>query len=245
MSHVALHHHRIGIHRNEIPSVVKASEKTELVAVVIDDHLPAAERERRMAIAKLRLATRDGARPFDGVFREQAVQTLFGLYQDGMRDPTAMSSLAWDALGEGYTEVADSLAREAYRHPERDAATRTTALRTLAKLAFASQDFEAAARRYRLLSQGSRQVNDIHFHGLAEQNVGNTTKAIELLEKAIEIDPTFVSSHQALEVIHASLGQVEKSQRHAKAVQKMDAFQAQRGEAAQRLSAESNRRSNP
>lgn len=245
VSHVALHHHRIGVHQTGPPPVLEVTEKTELVPVIDDAHLPTAEQKRRMAIAKLHLATRDGTRPYDEDFREQAVEALFELYQNGMRDPVAMSSLAWDAFGEGYTEVAEALAKEAYRHPDRDARSRTLALRTLAKLAFAMRDFEAAARRYQLLSQGSRQVNDIHFHGLSEQNIGNTDKAISLLKKAIRIDPTFVSSHQALEAIHASLGQADQARHHAQAVREIDAFQAQRSEATKRFRQTSNSRSGP
>ncbi|MDA8745079.1 multiheme c-type cytochrome [Rubripirellula amarantea] len=225
VTHVAFHHHRIGIHTESVDHVPRTSDV--LIPVVDDPDLPEQERKRRLAIAMYQQLDATHGTPDAPKPRDIATYELFQLYQTGVEDATITTALAEDAFESGYSEISKSLAEKSLQYQPRPAEERLDALRILGRIALARQDNVAALKYYRELVSQTRNANDHYYLGLSEQNNKNSDRAIASLKRSIELEPLMTSAHQALQAIYTSLGNLQLATLHADKAKQLDEYAAE------------------
>lgn len=227
VSHFALHDHRIGIHDGQVD---RSTDKAVSFAPILDiSHLSANEQKRLKGLAMYEIHRRHGANPNFADFDMQATKELIQIKSAGKSDADVDAALVWLAHNQGQAPIAERLARELLQSEKQETMPRIVATHVLAQIAFARKDFKQAVGYYRTLDQYHRDGRDTYFLGLAEQNARQTERAIAALKRSIEIEPSQVAAHAALNVIYLSTGRSVEAQVHQAAAEKNQRLQQAQG----------------
>ena len=207
--HTAFRHHRIGIHANQgsKPEVIKG-----LTAVLDTSSLSAFERKRTMAIAKFQVGQEGLVNVPD--LENELIKTMIELKNTGRPDPDITAILSTLALAQRQPEIASNLATEVVDGNQKNHRARVEALRVLAQLAYARQDFKSAAEHYGSLTKIQSEPTDFFYLGVCQQNRKDSLAAIASLSKAIELDPTNIQAHQVLGAIYERRGNSKEAKHH-------------------------------
>lgn len=217
MPHTALTHHRIGLHNsNELaPQPVVG-----LTSVLDISHLSESDRKRCEAIAKFQIAQEQPENPNFSNYANESVKSLIEIKNTGKADADSNTVLALLARTQRQSAIAKQIAAEVVAAEKKPSRPRIEALRLLAQLSYQQRDFSSAAKHYRELVQYQSEPFD-HFQlGIAEQNSGDSTKAVAALRKAIELSPTYVEAHRVLAAILKSQGNLNEANLHTELAQK-------------------------
>jgi Flp pilus assembly protein TadD len=215
VAHAAFHDHRIGIHANVRSNQVEKLSNA-IVPIVSDYELPDSERKRRKALAMYALFERRSSKVDLELFQSVSTYQLFSLRQSNNNHPTISVSLASDAQRQGQSDVAWDLVNSAIKNSTTPTLASTAAYRQRAEIAFAKNDFKAAAADYQIVLDYSLEPADFYYHGICHQNLGNFDQATHSLLKASELDPNLSAGHFALASIYDKLGKKDLADEHAK-----------------------------
>lgn len=210
--HTAFHHHRIGIHKSK---AVSAKPAVGLTAVLDVSNLSAIDRMRCEAIAKFQVAQEQPDNVNFQNYGIESAKALIEVKNQGKSDADATTILAMLASAQGQPSIAMNLANEVVASEPTPSRPRIESLRLLAHLAFRQRNYAEAAKYYRELMQYQSEPFDLFQLGLSEQNTGNSTKAIEALQRTVELAPTHIQAHRSLSVIYRSQGKLAQAKRHS------------------------------
>ncbi len=211
--HTAFRHHRIGIHRG---GEAGTEPVVGLTAVLDDSGLSAAERKRCEALAKFQVGQEDPSNPAFRNYGIESAKSLIEIKNQGKADADVNTILALLALSQGQPSIASDLASEVAATETSPTRPRIESLRLLARLAYQRRDFTAAVKHYRELTQYQSEPHDFFQLGVAEQNSGDSAKAVIALQRAVELAPTYVEAHRVLSAILQSQGRGNEAARHAR-----------------------------
>ncbi|TWT94336.1 cytochrome c3 family protein [Neorhodopirellula pilleata] len=215
VAHFALHNHRIGIHSDS--STPMAADSTEVEPILDIGDLPLAEQKRLRALVKYELFRRRGGDPRFATLLPLATAELIQVKQNGAADAEVDAALVWLAWEQGQAQIAESLAHEILANEPTETNPRIVATHTLARMQLNRGQFAQAIERYHELESMHRDSSHSYFRGLAEQNHGSSDKAIEALKRSLEIDPSQIAAHRALEAIYQSTNQNSLAEKHNQA----------------------------
>jgi predicted CXXCH cytochrome family protein len=210
--HTAFSHHRIGIHRDVQPNTKVIAGLTPVLDV---SRLPADELVRCEALAKFQVSQEQPDEPSFREYGVDAAKALIQLKNAGRADADVNAILAMLASLQGQPEIARQLASEVVEGAASPSRAKIESLRLLAQLAYQRKDFTAAARHYRELTQYREESHDFFQLGLAEQNSGDSQRAIGALRKSVELGPASPDAHRILSAILKLTGQTDPAARHA------------------------------
>ncbi|KAA5541859.1 hypothetical protein FYK55_16795 [Roseiconus nitratireducens] len=209
--HTAFRHHRIGIHTESADDSVAIAG---LTPVLDTSALTNIESARCQALAKFQVAQ---AEPDNASFADYGIEaagTLIQIKNADASDPDADTILALLARSQGQPKIAQDLATGVVDEELKPTRARIESLRLLAQLAYNRGDFNESVERYRQLISLQQEPHDYFQLGIGEQNRGNSEKAIEALQTAVDLQPTLVNAHRALSTIFQSLGRDTDAARH-------------------------------
>lgn len=212
VAHFALHNHRIGIHRET--SEPSAGLTTEVKPILDIGHLSQTEQKRLSGLAKYELLRRRGGDPNFAALMPPATAELINLKNLGAADGEVDAALVWLAWEQGETVIAESIAREILTKETAETNPRIVASHTLARIHMDRGEFKKAIPIYKDLENMHRDSSHSYFRGLAEQNIGNSEKAIEALNRSLQIDPSQIAAHRALQAIYHSIDRADLADRH-------------------------------
>lgn len=212
VTHAAFHNHRIGVYPDGDASLDVVTN--QLVPVLDVSSLPERERARCEAIAKVVLYRDQLANPDYQSLATEAIQTLIGLKNSGEVDPLTDSTLAWLARRQGQLEICENLATEVLQREPKPRFARIEATSLLAEVAFNQSQRERAVELFRAVNEYHREARDLFFLGLSENNVGNVDRAIEALQRSLDVDPMQVGPHGALQAIYTAQQDPVKAAAH-------------------------------
>ena len=202
--HVAFTHHRIGIHSpgtTAPPLRGSGSVTGEFVAGETLD-LPDIEQTRLRGLAHfMQLKKHDGG-PDRKHHQRRAMQLLNQALGSGAGDVPVRAALAELALRERDSEQATRLAESVVNESPNGTREWLQAVRVLAEIAFARQEFTRARDLYRQLAEARPDASYWFYLGVCEQNCGDTRAAVRALEKSLEADPVQTGAHDALVILH-------------------------------------------
>ena len=220
VTHTAFHHHRIGIHRETTGLAIKP-KTAELLPILDISSLPERERIRCAALAKVLALRGEPANPDYHHFGIEATEALIKLKNSGPVDAVSDSQLALLALAQNQRKIAMELAQESLVKDPRPTLAHIEATGLLARAAFQDGDKELAVKLYRNLTSLQRDAGDMYHLGLCESNVGNIQAAVAALQKSLDIDPTQVGPHAALQAVYEANKQPDKAAFHAESQKRM------------------------
>jgi tetratricopeptide (TPR) repeat protein len=219
-AHLALTQHRIGIYRNKRDPA--ASSVVGLSPILDFQEAVPAIKERHFGLACFEASRGNRLSRIEAEqLALQSTRTLIRLHQQSVTDPVAVAALAWLANEQGEVKVSEQLARNVLGSNTKETAARMDAMHLLAQHEFRNNNHKLALKLYRTLSQARRDSLDAYYLGLCEQNAGNTNEAIAALNRSIEINANQTAAHEALAIIHQSLGAsaiAESHRRSAKTI---------------------------
>ncbi|GAA5506002.1 hypothetical protein [Novipirellula caenicola] len=212
VAHFALSNHQIGIYpRTNLKLAAVPDPSTNKVAPILDiSHLSAVERQRLAALSKYELYRRRGGDPKFAELMLNATESLIQIKQQGNADADVDAALIWLAREQGAIPIAEDLAKTVLT-TETDTDARIVAAHSLARIYLDRGESRKAIPLYQMLQQLHVDASDSYFLGLAQQNDGNSEKAIEALLQSLEIDPSQVAARRALEAIYESLGRMAEA----------------------------------
>ena len=209
--HTAFRHHRIGIHRD-------AGNETEIavgLSPILDiTRLSPTQRNRCEALAKFQVAQEEPDNPNFKDYGFESAKALIQLKNIGKADADASTILALLARSQGQAPIAQDLATEVVENETKPTRAKVEALRLLAQLAYQRREHKEAAKLYREVTQYQSEAYDFFQLGISEQNSGQSEKAIQALETAIDLSPGYVEAHRVLAAILGSQGKAEEAKKH-------------------------------
>ncbi|EMI21041.1 TPR domain protein [Rhodopirellula maiorica SM1] len=225
VAHFALSNHQIGVYPRGNLQLTAAPKSdtldpgtTEVEPILDIGHLDPAERQRLAALSKYELYRRRGGDPKFAALMLKATEELIQIKQNGNADGDVDAALIWLAREQGAIPIAEDLAQKVLTN-EADIDARIVAAHTLARIYLDRGENRKAIPLYQMLQQLHVDASDSYFLGLAEQNDGNSEKAIKALQHSLEIDPSQVAARRALEAIYQSLGRTTEADAQRKAAE--------------------------
>ena len=215
--HVAFTHHRIGIH--PVQEEPQTQESMDLISMLGDEHLPAADRDRCRGLAWLRLYLTHPEVQKPGL--EKAQQLLESAWISGAQDAVASSALAQIAHEIRWHDMALLWANRALNAEQAPSEPRMRALQVASEVSFHNGHYETALQGFEELTRSRRDARHWFFRGLAEQNLGRTAQAIQSFEQSIAINPRNHGAHVALAAVYHVQGDFEKEQSHRSWAEKL------------------------
>ena len=212
--HTAFHHHRIGIHDD---ADVNAREVIAGLTPVLEiGSIGEQERDRCMALARVQVFRSEPGNPAFANYEMEATAELIRLKNQDIDDPEVNAVLSWLAQNQRQSQIAESLAKRVRSQEPDPTRHRIAATQVLAESAFRRGEKEQAVEYYRELNRYHRDARDTYFLGVCEHNAGNADAGIAALKRSLEIDPTQVAAHQALQAIYQSQGKLSEARFHGR-----------------------------
>ena len=235
VTHAALHHHTIGIHResfqaiDETPSsesrMVAANDSStsdsEVYPILIDQRLSQQELDRRWALAVHHFVF--NGRQDESIQQEmpRAKRVLLELHRAGLVDADVMAALAKDYLDAGMIEPAKQLATSLVQNEPLFPDAKTNAMDILAQVAFRQQDNASALQWYQQLTQARRVSGDHYLMGICQTNAGQVDDAIRSLKQALRIDPSLIVAHEQMAALLDHQGKSDQAAAHRMAIREL------------------------
>lgn len=215
VTHVALTHHRIGVHRQDSSAGIAEQDTTsvELTPLQPLDFLDEADRNRSQGLAQMTLVRRGGKSEEQVSRLRKAGLLVRKAFESGIRDSETLTALAGLARDMNQADLGMTLAKEALNSDEISPEGRLDALDVLAELSVRSGRIEEAAQCLRAVTQGFRSSLHWFLLGRAEKELGNADAAVRALRQAIKLEPDIVEYRRLLVRILEEANQVEAAER--------------------------------
>jgi Tetratricopeptide repeat/Cytochrome c554 and c-prime len=213
--HFTFTHHRVGIF-NEPPAAPSKALPAQGTLVPVHDlsSLSEAERDYSLGLALIKVSTKTPNDPAALHYRQQGVERLQQLIQQGYRNQELSEMTIELDVEAGQILRAAELSQQLLEKPQLDAWSRIRMLTVHSRAMMQTNRFAEAIDDLTELTKLRFEAEDWVMLGLCQQNLGNHQRAIEAVEKALEIDPSLGGVHQFLAVICDSAGQFEKARYH-------------------------------
>ncbi|WP_345688122.1 cytochrome c3 family protein [Novipirellula caenicola] len=237
VTHAALHHHTIGVHRQSYQRIQQTPPENAHFAsnlgdgdggsavypITPDRQLSAAEQDRRWALAVHHLVFND--RHDDAILQElaRAKRVLLDLHRGGLDDREVRAALAKDYLDAGMLEPAKQLATMIVENEPSASDAKISAIDVLAQIAFRQQDNATAMQWYQELTKYRRVAGDHYLLGVCQINAEQLDEAIASLRQALRIAPNLVVAHEQIAVLLDYQGESDQAAAHRIAVRDLRA----------------------
>lgn len=212
VKHVALTHHRIGVHAE--PKEKPREDNGLLKAIQDLSHLSEPDKLRAHGLASLAMLSQVSPDPQELPQFDEAVRMLEHAYRDGVRDAETITALAEVHLITGDISKAAQLAERSLGFRSLRAETKYNALTVLAESRDRLGDAERATQALRELTVTGRNPIFYFILALNEERLGDRDAAIAAMRAAIEIDPATPEFHHQMSRLLLEQGDEEQSDWH-------------------------------
>ncbi|MEE2936346.1 MAG: multiheme c-type cytochrome [Planctomycetota bacterium] len=212
VAHTAFHHHRIGIHGGTKSGTEPIVGLTSVLDV---SRLSELDRRRCEALAKFQVAQEQSENPLFRDYGIESAKVLIDVKNKGRADADVNTILAMLALSQGQPAISKDLASEVVDTETKPSRPRIESLRLLGQLAYQRREFAKAVEYYREVTKYQAEPFDYFQLGVAEQNSGDSPRAVAALKMAVTLAPNYVDAHQLLSAILRLQGRALESARHA------------------------------
>ena len=218
VTHVALTHHRIGIHNDPVPAPDTESDTIteQLLPLQSLVHLSNPDQDRSLGLAHLADVRMAGKSPEQMPRLQYAAVLLRQAWDNGIRDPETLTALAGIARDAGRIPMGIELAEQALQSPDLTATNRLVTIDVLAELHFRSGRMDRAAEYLRQLTQGHRSSLHWFLLAQAEGRQQHHSEAVLALRKAVELAPENGTYHAALAAVLEQDGATKEAEHHRK-----------------------------
>ncbi len=211
--HVAAHHHRIGIHRDE-ESNQAGEQAATLVPIQDISHLPEVEQQRCLAMAYLALSKKIAQPKISQVYLQRANTILAPIVQSGVQDSESLAVLAQTYLG---SEPQSAIRLAQFALERGDPMTPDTEVQlqfALSNSFLALRQIPPAIAALERLTQLRLQGGDWFLLAGCRYNTGNLTQALTAARRAVEIRPDAPNYQALLAELLTHLNLPEEASRH-------------------------------
>jgi tetratricopeptide (TPR) repeat protein len=224
VTHVALTHHRIGIHKPSPPreKTTQEADDAPLLPLQPLDHLSDLDRNRSLGLALLTSVRMAGKSPEQMPRLERAAQLLRQAFDGGIRDPETLTALAGIARDMNRLPLGISLAEEALLADDIPTEVRLEACDILAELHFRAGRLETAAGYLKVINRGTRSPLHWYLLGQIEQELGDSAACIAALRQAVELAPGNAEYRKTLIPLLQKAGLTEEAERHRRLIEALD-----------------------
>ncbi|MBP88323.1 MAG: hypothetical protein CMJ64_16675 [Planctomycetaceae bacterium] len=223
--HVAVTHHRIGIHPDEdshVENSLSDAQQSELVPLDDLSHLSDVDRTRLMGLAYLDLILHLGMSPDTQRFSQRAQDLLLQTREMGLREGNVDANLA-HLLWSTNQAAANHYAAAALQSPSLSPQSRINALFAVASYRKLAGQREQAIRFATELTQIRRHPADWWLIGDCHLALGNGERAIRAYETAVAINPNLIPIHENLCRLHEEQGNATQVAKHRHLLERLEA----------------------
>jgi len=208
--HVAVTHHRIGIHRDNTNTTAAASNTQDLEPIHDLSRFSQPDQSRSLGLAYLRRVFKLGiaSGPESNRLWDKSLKLLLQSQQDGLGDPDVHATLA-QLLFQKEPLRAVSYARIALEQPTLNIESRLNALFALASHHHSRKQPKQALAHLDQLTRLRRSASDWELRALCLLQQRDLTAAINALETAIGIDPNLLPARNLLAQLYKDQRQFE------------------------------------
>lgn len=225
VTHVALTHHRIGIHSDLDSSGLNMAESTttlesngsRLLPLQPIEHLSEADRSRSLGLAHLALVRMNGKSIGQMPHLNHAARLLRNAYESGIRDPEILTALAGIARDFGLDTRGISLAEQAIETDGVRMRDRMAAFDVLAELHFRNRRPQQSADYLKQLTRDNRSPMRWFLLGTVEGQ--NSKTGLDAFRKAVDTAPANIEYRRALVETLEHQGLSEEAERHRQMVE--------------------------
>jgi tetratricopeptide (TPR) repeat protein len=224
VTHVALTNHRIGIYDASDSSGSNQNPHepgSELMSLQPLDHLSDADRERSRGLAYLNLVRSEGNAVDQLPRLNRAAELLRSAYDRGLRDPELLTSLAGLTRDPGSIDEGIDMATRAVNSPEITPEVRLEALDVLTELYLHNGDLPKAAEYLREIVDGNRSAFHCFLSGQIEQQLGNSSEALDAFREAVHLDPRNAEFRRVLAQMLEEAGLQDEAARHRRLAEQL------------------------
>lgn len=216
VTHVALTHHRIGLHgeQSQAAEPESADISKQLVPLQSLAHLSPMDQNRSLGLAHLAIVRMSGKSSAQMPRLQHAARLLRQAFDGGVRDPQTLTALAGIARDAGRTPMGIDLAEQALQSSDLTAANRLVTIDVLAELHFRSGRMDRAAEYLKELTNGHRSALHWFLMAQTEGRQQHHSEAIRALRKAVELAPGNSTYHATLAAILEQDGATEEAAHH-------------------------------
>jgi tetratricopeptide (TPR) repeat protein len=209
--HVAFTHHRIGIH-DERSAKAPDAKAAQLAPVLDVAHLPAADRDRTLGLAYMRLAVDNLQNEKFAFYSSQSEELLRRAAAEGISDPATLAALSIHDKASGDLAAARQRAEAALADPAISPSDRIVATHALATLFAQEQQFSQARPLAEQLTQWRAEPGDWLLLAACRSQMRDLNGAIAALDRAIDLDPTMVNAYPRLAELYQARGEAANAQ---------------------------------
>jgi len=214
--HLTFTHHRIGIHRQPLPSVPETTavwSAGELQPLLELPPMSEADRKRSLGLAYLQLSLREDAANDAPRYQRRAFELLSAAHEEGLHDAemeAALAQLRFDLkLGDAALYAENALA-----DPMLAGQSRCDALLVLAQERGKQGNYESALAASKELIELRRHPLDWLLLATCKQALGEQTAAAEALATAAQINPRLWNVHRHLATYYRQQGDLIRAAWH-------------------------------
>lgn len=222
VTHVALTHHRIGIHSANSKTHPPASPTLlGLRSLQSLEHLSQLEQERAFGLARLTLIRQAGK---DGQQMQQLQQTaelLKNVYEAGIGDATLFAALSGVARDFGKLDLAEQLASRALEDEQIGFEDRLIATDVLAEILTRTGRREAAYAALEQLATQTRRAFYWYLLAQARMEHGEDASALQAFKRAVQISPAAAHYREPYAELLERLGRSEEAAEQREWAQKL------------------------
>ncbi|MEM9589428.1 MAG: cytochrome c3 family protein, partial [Planctomycetota bacterium] len=229
ISHAALHNHTIAVFdaKGEIVSTPPELPTDSLKDVLTVPDLPAEERDRRRAIATVKLSMMDPAFKATETELKSAYQYLMETYRQGQNaDRDGRLKLAQLALSARQSDLALQVAESILTDDVPDDIEQAVALEILARLESGRGNVAIAEEYYNQLIRRRQNANDYYSLALCRLSSDDIDGCIELAEKALSLKPDLIPAHEMLAELLSTV-RPQQATRHATVARQLNVARQQ------------------
>jgi hypothetical protein len=230
--HVAVTHHRIGIHRKDSQTTDSDNRPPSPDLEPIHDlsRFHPLDRQRSLGLAYLKSTFRmDGGGGNSGLLWNRSRELLLKSRSQGLRDPEVDATLAQLLFFNKPTEAVD-YARTALKAPELSIESRLNALFALASHHQQQQRPREALRHLDELTKLRRSAADWELRALCLLQQRDTSQALRALETAVAIDPELLPARKLLIQLYREQGNRDKLANQEELVERLTRLLRARGQ---------------
>lgn len=225
VTHVALTHHRIGIHSGPEPASLTSTKDTtnskssaaRLIPLQPLKHLSEVDRNRSLGLAHLALVRMNGKSTEQMPDLEHAAGLLRQAYESGIRDPETLIALAAIARDFGQDARGIALAEQAIESKGLRLRDRMAAFDILAELHFRNRRPQQSADYLKQITPDNRSPMRWFLLGTIEGP--DSTIGRDALRKAVETAPDNVGYRRALIKALEQQGLNDEAERHRQIIE--------------------------
>lgn len=206
VQHVALTHHRIGIHRQS-GDPQPDNRVRELVPILDISHLSAADRKRTLGLANMRLYADYENDPISWPHRVRAAKEFAAPEVMALRDPAVAAAVTFLEGVKGDLAAAQQHAAEALASEHLDPANRIAVMAMLVRFCLQQNRSDEAAQWLTQLVEMRLDPSDWYLLAVCRQRQGDIEGAIAALEQVIKIDPSEPKAYATLASLRVQRGE--------------------------------------